>query len=370
MDLGNTKSEIWNNYLYGSLLPFKKTPANVLARGVEYSPAGLIKGAYDACFQVKKGNMTAAEAIDEIASGLTGCLQLGLGVLLASMGIITAGDGDDDKQNAFEKLMGYQNYALNIGNKSFTIDWFAGGNLSLFVGVELYNVLSSDAPASEILSSLGRLTDPVLEMSMLDSLAEFIDDLSGNYNNRGNGIASIVVNRLSQYIPTIFGQLERTIENRREETYRYNTDGISSLLGSDAQYTLGKLGNKIPGLEYGQIPYIDAWGQEQSSGGVWARGLNNFLNPSYVSTIKKTDVNTELQRLYDSTYGEYSVFPSRVSQSLTFSELDGDHMTKEEYVQYAKTKGQTSLSLVSDFISSSIYSSLSDEDKASVITSI
>lgn len=48
------------------ILPFRKTPANILARGVEYSPIGLLNGFKQAIFDVQKGTKTAAEAIDAI----------------------------------------------------------------------------------------------------------------------------------------------------------------------------------------------------------------------------------------------------------------------------------------------------------------
>ncbi|MDY5229578.1 MAG: hypothetical protein SPH44_00455, partial [Eubacteriales bacterium] len=51
------------------IVPFKKTPLNIAKRGVEYSPIGLISGLYDAAANIKSGKVTAAQAIDKIASG-------------------------------------------------------------------------------------------------------------------------------------------------------------------------------------------------------------------------------------------------------------------------------------------------------------
>lgn len=72
------------------VLPFRKTPANILVRGVEYSPAGLIKAlAYDLprLGLAQKGMLTntknvksGAEIIDLAASGLTGTGLMLLGM--------------------------------------------------------------------------------------------------------------------------------------------------------------------------------------------------------------------------------------------------------------------------------------------------
>ena len=65
-------SQIGNNskigrFLAGAIYPFKKVPANVMVRTVEYSPIGFAKGVYD-LIQMGKGNTdyTAAKAIDEV----------------------------------------------------------------------------------------------------------------------------------------------------------------------------------------------------------------------------------------------------------------------------------------------------------------
>ena len=58
------------------VLPFRKTPANILARGLEYSPAGLLKGLTYDLYQVREGNLSGAEAIDHISAGMTGASGL------------------------------------------------------------------------------------------------------------------------------------------------------------------------------------------------------------------------------------------------------------------------------------------------------
>ena len=68
----------------GGLLPFKRTPINIAKRGFELSPAGLIKGLTYDLGQVRKGTMTATDAIDHFAGadgyvagagGLLPCVQ-------------------------------------------------------------------------------------------------------------------------------------------------------------------------------------------------------------------------------------------------------------------------------------------------------
>ena len=94
---------VWQT-IVGANIPFTRTPANIVVRGVEYSPIGLARGLYNLGVNVKRGNMTAGEAIDQISSGLVGTALVGLGALLASQGVITGGGSDDEEQAAFDEL--------------------------------------------------------------------------------------------------------------------------------------------------------------------------------------------------------------------------------------------------------------------------
>ena len=121
-----------------AVLPFKRTPANILVRGMEYSPAGLAKAPDLRSDTGKARQDDGAEAIDHIASGLTGSGLMALGAYLFAQGIVTSGGGDDEGQDAINDLTGVQNYALNLpGGGNVTLDWLAPEALPFFMGVEL-----------------------------------------------------------------------------------------------------------------------------------------------------------------------------------------------------------------------------------------
>lgn len=351
------------NTVVEGILPFRRTPANILMRGVEYSPVGLLNGVKEAVWDVHRGNKTAAEAIDDISAGLTGTGLLALGAWLASMGVVTGGGSGDDEQDAQNDLTGQQNYAMTIGDKNFTLDWLAPEALPFFVGVEAYNVMSDQSEGGvtldNILSAFERITDPMLEMSMLQGVQDAIETVQ--YADSGTLLkvaANSVLSYFTQALPTLFGQIERTTEDQRYTTFMDRTNGVPT----DIQYTIGQALNKVPGVEFQQIPYIDAWGRTESTGNLLERSLNNFLNPSYTSTDQTTDTDRELQRLYD--VGQTGVFPDRTAQS---QKVDGEYMSADQYVQYATTKGQTSYDVVTDMINSDIYQNMTDEEKANAI---
>jgi hypothetical protein len=94
------------------VLPFRRTPANIAVRFSEYSPVGIAKGLWSAATKVRNGEMTAATAIDQLTSGLTGSAVMALGFALAGgmNGIKITGSGADEDA----KRQGHQDYALEF----------------------------------------------------------------------------------------------------------------------------------------------------------------------------------------------------------------------------------------------------------------
>ena len=366
---GDNKMKRLGSTLAEGILPFRKTPANILVRGVEYSPIGFLKSISYDLVQVQKGNMQATEMIDRAAAGLTGTGLMMLGLYMAKEGILRGSGGDDEKKKKFDELQGHQEYAMELPNgTSITLDWLAPEALPFFVGANLYEQMQANngyLTMSDMLQAASNVTDPLLSMSCLQSLNDVFDAVgyasSGDTNALTSAVASAATSYLTQGIPTVFGQAERTGESERMTTY---TDK-NKFLTPDMQYALGKASARIPGVDYGQIPFIDAWGRTENSGGVVARAFNNFANPAYTSKVSGSKMEDELSRLYEAT-GEAKVLPQRAPKSFTVNK-ENKQLTGEEYVKYATKRGQTSYKIVSELTGLASYKSMSDGDKADAV---
>ena len=368
-------SNVFEKYLISPLmegnLPFRKTPANILARGVEYSPIGIIRGMYQATVGVKKGTATAAEAIDSISAGLTGSGLLMLGFFMAAQGVVRGHGDDDDKENDFMELAGHQAYALELPNgTSVTLDWLAPECLPFFVGVNLCELSGGNPELTTMadwLSALKMISEPMLTMSCLQSLNDVFDSVGYAKSNDVDpivaAVATAATNYVTQGLPTILGQLERTGEGLRYTTFTSK----NSKLTNDVQYALGRASAKIPIWDYSQIPYIDAWGRTESTGEVGTRAFNNFLNPAYTSTVDMSAMEQELLRLYEDT-GE-SVLPQRAKKYFNVDKKRVD-LTGEQYVTYAQKKGSEAYKWLTELTQNATYRSMSDEEKADCIARI
>lgn len=354
-------------YVVEGVVPFKRTPTNILVRALEYSPAGVLNGIYVLTKGVKGKNSTEiTRGIDRLAAGVSGSALFALGMMLAAAGRIKGGEDDDEKQKNFDSLRRRQNYSIELDNgKSVTLDWLAPEAIPFFMGVEMYGAALEGGLSWEDLSKVAKnTTSPMLEMSMLQGLNDAFDNAAYAKNQGNSVLGSVLASALTSYVtqvfPTVLGQAERTAEDQRMTTY---TDKNSSV-PTDLQYTLGKVSQKVPHWDYNQIPFIDAWGRTTDTGSAPERAFNNMANPAYVSQVSRDPVEDELQRLYDAT-GE-SVLPERAAKKVKINKVE-KNLTAEEYVTYATQLGQDRYNYVSAFIQSNSYAKLDDAARAKAI---
>ena len=352
-------------YIVEGMVPFKRTPTNIAVRAAEYSPVGAVLGAVDTVRGAKaKDVIQVSKGLDRVATGLSGTALMLAGFLAAGAGYVTGGDDDDDRQQAFNDLTGHQNYALELKNgTSITLDWLAPEAIPFFVGAELYNQgLDQGLQFKDVLSAVKNASAPMLEMSMLQGLNDTFDSAAYAKNRGDSVLGSVVMSALTNYVtqafPTLGGQIERTGEDLRMTTYVDK----NKELPTDLQYTIGKISQKIPGLDYQQIPYIDAWGRTEATGDALMRTFNNLVNPAYVSQVEVDKVETELQRVKDAT-GDSTVFPSRAEKSIEFDN-ETHNLTAEQYQKYAKAKGQNSYKLVQQAMQLPAYKQMGNGGKA------
>lgn len=343
-------------------VPFKKTPINIVKTGASYSPLQFVKSFTTDLHKVNKGTMSASQYIDNLTKGLTGTGILGVGALMADRGLITASQDSDTKN--FDNMQGKQAYALNSGGKTHTLDFATPGVLPLFVGAEVYNVCQSEGYSlDDFMNALSSISQPMMETSMLDGLNSTLESIRYS-DDDDNLLATIAGNTATSYlkqgVPTVLGQVARTLDNTRRSTYT-EKEGVAGSI--DRQ--LKQIKNKIPVLSESNQPYVDAWGREQSNlntDNLGQRLLYQTMSPSYLQDVNTTPVDSEIQRLYDSTK-DASVMPDS-----TENKVGGVRLTEQEYTDFAKKKGQTQYDLVGACLENDYYNSLDDEGKAKVIS--
>ena len=360
------------NAMGEGVLPFRRTPANIIVRFKDYSPIGMLQGVWDAAKNVKAGKITAAGAIDEICAGVTGTGAMMLGYAMAKgMGGVklTGSDVDED-----EKRQGHQQYALefSIGGQeySYKIDWAAPANLPLFVGANVAKMLEgggSDADVStfsKFLTAGKGMFEPMLELSMLSSLNELVS--SGKYTGESGlyqTATGMITSYLTQAVPAILRQADTASQKYAQTTYANSADpNIREL-----QRTAANL--PFVGRAF-KTDKVDAWGEKVDNGSAAVRAFNAFVNPGTLKKIQESPLEHEITRLNGTQ--ESNVSPDSVPRVVSYTDEDGEYiedlrLTDDQYEKWATTQGQTARRIQDDLVKNPDYQNLSDKQKAEAL---
>ena len=420
--------------LIGGIAPFKKTPINILSRGIEYSPIGLVDGLvktikacqsttedifevdgkkvtrteYETTYGGKGGKFVKssdytgeysatssadaldfgkddshgkpferfsadakrtkaiADALDQMAAGLTGTGLMIVGALLAQLGLMK-GSGDDENKDAeyYDQMLGNQEYSITIGNKNYTLDWLTPVSMPLFAGVELHNakVDGGEMSFEELIDAIGRVADPITNLSFLQGVNDAMSEYdSGLYSFARSAAESFA----GQFVPTVFGQVARSIDPTRRTTYAPK----DSAAGKKAATFINKMENKIPGLSQKNAAYVDLWGRTETNNGdtFVGRLFMNSVAPMYVRTVNKTEADDYLTQLFAKT-GDNSIIPKSPESSYTVSG-ETFYLTSQEYQQTKELVGQLSHVGVTSLLSVPGFAELSAEDQADLVSDV
>jgi len=366
------------------IMPFTKTPANVLTRAEEYSPLGILNTAIlsaqkaagktklaDAngrlgSWATRGQDITGTDIINSLSKTLTGTGIFALGAILQSQGFLTGGPDDDEEKAAFDKENGIQNHALVLPDgRSYTMDWLTPEAMPLFMGAAFMEAASDKnltfADLEQVFTSIA---DPMIQMSMMQGINQSLENIKYSDNNLIQFGINAAVSYLTQGLTnTLLGQLERNTEEYRQTTFVDKDSQVPAWM----QRQLGSASQKIPGWDYQQMDYVDSFGQKQENvGGL----LYNLASPGYAAKTDIDAVDKELYRLNASGV-EGNVFPDKPPTTLTWKDTSGTvhkdyNLSAEEYQKFAEIQGQTEKEILDEVINHPSFSGMTDAQKTEI----
>lgn len=360
-------------FLSGVVYPFKKVPANVMVRTVEYSPLGYVKGLYD-IVQMQRGNtdITVAQTIDDFAAATTGTILLGIGAAMAKQGILRAtGVGDDEEKEQQKNAFGAKDFSILIGDTYVPIDSLTITGTGLLTGAQIWesaqNARNGDEPISlnDIMDALSKITDPVFEQSMLSGLDSVISTIQNSSNDEKKGEmfakmgVQILGNYIGQYVPTLVGRIASSVDKNQRSTY-IEPDGAWAPVQSAVQ----GVQRKVPGWREDMAITRGNWGvpvDGNGAGGI-ANSAFKAVTPVYPSITKTDPVEEEIARLH-SVNSDFSNFYTKPKKLIS---VDGENvkLTSGQYDKYTEIRGQTDYSIRKTMLNSDVYKSVPDSIKS------
>lgn len=356
-----------------AVFPFVKTPSNVLMQATKFSPVGLMRGVKQ---MVKSENPAQfIKGLNNLTSGMTGTGIMALGYYMGTEGLAT-GKIDSSSEGKFRKMMGEQSYSVNIGGRdfNFTMDWAAPACIPFFIGVELANGKEGDGTFGRVLDAFTQMSDPVFSMSMLQGVGQAFESSRGNQEI--NPIFRIIGNSsesyLSQYIPTLFGQIARITASEDLDV----TPTAKSATEREIQNFLFRMASKIPGLnEMVLQPKVDAFGKTDRKESLSDYALSiaqNMLLPGSLKARRNDSTTDELEALMHSVDGTNAskLLPDKKPDFDIKFGKDEMRMSVEELASYRKARGSEVQNGLQNLFNSSEYRRMSDDEKVKAISDV
>lgn len=370
----------------GAVLPFKKTPMNVAKAGMEYSPLQIAKSATVDLVNLRKGNISVNQYIDNLSKGMTGTGIALVGYALANAGILKASGGDDKDKEKYEEEQGKQSYSIQIAGKTYSLDWLAPTGIPLFIGAETHKLFNQEETekstekkseedrlnqaikgASNLLNAGATAINPMSEMSMISGLTSALSsyNTSDNLGSLGNMMTNMGKSYVNQFFPTLMGQVAKT----GDEYERTTKSTAKGTIGKAVDQTINQIKNKVPGLRQTLPIKTDIWGKEvKQEVNLPLRAVNNFINPATVKEVSTDKVDMELNKLYEENRNS-ALLPDILTKTVQLNKQTY-RLSNKEYAVFTKNYGQTSHKLIENFIKTSDYNRLTQEQKETAISNI
>jgi hypothetical protein len=294
------------------LLPFIKTPANVIATGMDYAGGGGVKALYKTVNAIRNGEFNTKKYWASITRDL---IRSGIG--LAGAAIIAANLDDDDFVGAYdparaqiESLRGSNYNAIRIGNKWISIDWL--GPLSVPVTAIMYARKYADTIPEGVFQYTKGVTSNVLRLPGVKDIIDTFDNASYKKNQTFGEMAGefggyVAEQAFARLVPSIVSDIAKATDSKERET--------------DSS-TAKTLQSKIPGLRQMLPEKKDIFGETVKTEPAWSV----ILFGSRVKTDKETALIKEISDL-----------STELDKPITFT--NWDKSSSMQLAQFKETKG-------------------------------
>lgn len=390
----NLKKLSYGGQVVDVIMPFTRTPINIIMRGIENSPIGLAKGIFEAG-EFMFGKTTAYEvngktryrgdikllrkSIDDIAAGIGGTVVVALGVMAFQAGIVTGPPEDEYKLADYRKQVGESPYALHLGNLYFPLDWIQPTITPFVTGLAMAQaMITSGINPDGLLKAATAGGNVVLELPFLSTLQDLLStnaNAGGSTNAVYEALGKLATSYVSQMIPTIVGDVNRAVDNTQRSIYTPQDasvegdawNGLAQKLPYAIRAPIRSIFSKIaPQLLEAKV---DIWGNElKRSPNAIANVAQSMFAPFLATQDKKTAVDKELIRLAGVDSSNTQLYPHVSPKNIqnTFNGVSTQYaLDSAEYAgTWQKTAGSTAYKTLNTLIRSSAYKGVDDSLKA------
>jgi hypothetical protein len=303
------------------IIKYPKTPGNLLARGIDYSPVGIAKAVFDMAKPLfGHGTLNQYNVAMEMGRGVTGTAMMLAFYALARAGI-ASGMGDRDRDvSALQKARGFGRYRLNLsamkrftmsafsvdaakeqpGDLVVTYDWAQPMALSAAMGASSgEKVVARKDALGMVVDAVEAGAETLMEQPLLTGFRKFF-----GARTREEGVSQMVsalADSPSTFVPTIVNQMRMYADTTLRDTKDRNVVVAAT----------NRFLNRIPGASTTLPRRVLSTGETDK---IEAGDLFSiFASPAIASKIKSSPGIDLVLNLYAKSQGIKEHFPTTLT---------------------------------------------------------
>lgn len=357
------------------LLPFTKTPANLAARAIDYSPVGIAKAISD-YYKTPLDARNVPKLWDDMSKGIVGSAGILLGYMLRKSGVITGALSDDKDTANFEKQTGKQAYSLHLGDNYYSYDWAQPAGTPMIIGANIYDAVNSEDTSEEgRLKTIGNglyqggkaAFDTWLQLSPLQNVGDLFNGNGNSGETTSDRFVQAITDMPQRLIPSLMGATARTVDPTMRETYDKNS--LVNTWVNNAKAKIPAIGDEDnwwnTNVSSKSLPAkYDNWGNERTrSDSIKEAAFAQMVNPGQLSNNNSTPIDNEIGRLGEL---DAKAYPSTAGWSVKVGD-NNVTLSNEQHSEYQKNLGEAQYQLAEHFVNSDYYNKFSDDEKTEIL---
>lgn len=347
------------NFGIGSIVvPFAKTPANLLLRGLDYSPAGILKAVkqvYD-ILRVKNTDLTRADVISSVSRAIMGSGMGAVAYWLADKGAMFGQSNKDSETRKLQQMAGIRDFQINgsavlrmleaaatggdvdaaaklkDGDTLWAYEWAQPSSMPMAIGSNIHqSVKQSQGPLQTTSEAALSGFSTLFNSSVLSGIREAFQIPMGE----DNAVKAIGMNLVKQapsmFTPSIVRNINTFLDDKLRETYTPD----------DALKIVNPARSGIPGQAQQMPQRVDTFGRPMTRPNSF---FDVFVSPSDRSKYEPTPEAQFVLDLLNET-GNTNVAPRAVPKYLTGKDIKTGlnrkvDLTPEQYVRLQTIVGE------------------------------
>lgn len=359
------------------IIKYPKTPANILSRGLDYSPAGFVKGIYEGIRPFMTGQpFNQKQFVENLSRAMVGTGLISAGYILAKNGIISGKNDKDYDISSVKRTTGQGAFKLNVsalarffqsggqkqddqnGDTLVSYDWAQPTSIQVAMGANSALGGNAEDMASIASDNLQAGVDTLTGQSMVKNLMDY----AGGIKDKGfvGATQDMALNSATGFIPSVVRQTANVFDPLQRSTYAETPAGVA----------INKAKATIPFVRNTLEPKLDVFGKEMPNyeGSGLRRLFDIFVNPAFVTKIQENPAAKEVIDIYQRS-GLTTQAP-RVADSKIKINGQDVKVSPRQYTEYQRYIGTKTDETFNALMNDPLFRKSSDEEKAKLLQGI